>query len=165
MTKKRYIQISKNRSSLENKLKYYCINTEEKAIKNIFDSTKANKSMIDFIGYNKLNDTQFDNNHNQIGIFSLISMNDKELNKNQLILIYNIIYHFLLNIYKESNNQIFLEKNIDIKLFEDNSEKGINEIENDKNEGNNEDITNKNETRKEINENTIYFLNELKRIF
>ena len=138
------IMISKNRNSLENKLKYYCINTEEKTIKDIFDSTKGNKSMIDFIGYNKLKDTQFDNNQNQIGIFSLISMDDKELNKNQLILIYKVIYHILSNIYKESNNQIFLKKDLDIKLFEDNYEKENNEKEksekeNDKNDGNDED--------------------------
>ena len=164
------IMISKNRNSLENKLKYYCINTEEKTIKDIFDSTKGNKSMIDFIGYNKLKDTQFDNNQNQIGIFSLISMDDKELNKNQLILIYEVIYHILTNTYKESNNQIFLEKDLDIKLFEDNYEKENNEKEksekeNDKKDGNDEDNTNKKESEKEINEDTINFLNELKRIF
>ena len=161
------IMISKNRKSLENKLKYYCINTEEKTIKDVFDSTKGNKSMIDFIGYNKLKDNQFDNNQNQIGIFSLLSMNDKELNKNQLILIYNVIYHILSNMYKESNNQIFLEKDVDIKLFESNYKEESNEKENDKNDGDEDDEENKNkiETKKELKEDTMHFLNELKRIF
>jgi hypothetical protein len=91
-------------------------------------------------------------------------MDDKELNKNQLILIYEIIYHISSNIYKESNNQIFLKKDLDIKLFEDNYEKESNEKKNDKNEENNVNVINNNETKKEANEDTIFFLNELKRI-
>jgi len=150
------VMVSKNKASLENKLKYYCINTEEKTIKDIFDSMKANKNMIDFVGYNKLKDTQFDTKKNQIGILSLISMNDKELNKNQLILIYNVIYHILSNISKESNNQLFLEKDVDIKLFDE---------ENDKSDEINEDDTNNNKVKKEVNEDTMIFLKELKKIF
>ena len=140
--------LSKNKKSLENKLKYYCINTEEKTIKNIFESSKAEKSMIEYIGFNILRDTQFDANKNQIGIFSLLSMNDKELNKNQLILIYDIIYHMLLYLNKENNNSIFLDKNINLNFIDE--------------EENNDKENNPNE---KINQESAYFIKKLKELF
>ena len=104
--------------------------------------------MIEYIGFNILRDTQFDANKNQIGIFSLLSMNDKELNKNQLILIYDIIYHMLLYLNKENNNSIFLDKNINLNLIDE--------------EENNDKENNPNE---KINQESAYFIKKLKELF
>ena len=75
-------------------------------------------------------------------------MNDKELNKNQLILIYDIIYHMLLYLNKENNNSIFLDKNINLNFIDE--------------EENNDKENNPNE---KINQESAYFIKKLKELF
>ena len=172
--------LSKNMKSMSNKWKYYYINSNQNSIKSKLDSIKGEKNIIDFIGFNILKDNQFDNNKNQIGIFSLLSTDDKALNQNELILIYEIIYHILLYINKDNennNNKIFLDKDISIQF--DNNEIDIyNEdiFKKDKiNDSENEEIYEKSENLKinDNNENSdkitnkecLEFIQDLKIIF
>lgn len=159
----------KNIKSMPNKWKYYYINTKEKTIKNKIETKKGNKNMIDYIGFNILKDsTKFDSIEHQKGIFSLLSMDDKYLNQNQFILIYETIYHIFEYIYREKKEDLFLNKNIYLDLFgeEKEEEEGKNikkEIEEEENLKINE-----NENKcvlEEINEETKKFIKELKKIF
>ena len=120
--------LSKNMKSMSNKWKYYYINNKQKSIKNKIDTIKGEKNIIEFIGYNKLKDTQYDNEKNQIGIISLLSVDDHALNQNQFILVYEIIYHILLYMYKDNKDEFFLDKDINIKLDDDEIDTHYNEI-------------------------------------
>ena len=165
----------KNIKSMPNKWKYYYINTKDKTIKNKFETQIQNgKNMIDYIGFNILRDTiQFDNKKHQKGILSILSTDDKYLNQNEFILIYETIYHFLEYIHQEKKiEEIFLNKNIDLNLdsFEqEKEEKKKDEIIEDSNEIKDEikvENENENEIKEEeeenlnINENKNNIINE-----
>ena len=172
----------KNIKSMSNQWKYYYINTQNKSIKDKFESQEK-KNMIDYIGFNVLRDNiHFDNNKNQIGIFSILSMEDKSLNKNQFILIYETIYHILQYMNKHNQTPVFLNKDINFNLFEedDNNIKGIKDVEEkDGNEDikkfenleNIEDLDNlkinenENKIIESINEESLIFGKSLKKIF
>ena len=112
--------LMKNGKVLSSKWKYYNINDKTETIKNILDKTK--KSIIEYLGFTILNNgIQFDTNKKQIGIISLLGMEDNTVNKNQLILIYETIYHILTYMNKENKIDLFLDNNIIKILDEDNS--------------------------------------------
>ena len=122
--------LTKNKNSLDDKWKFFAVNTIEKSIKNILDDMKKKKNLIEFVGFNYLKNIKFDKDIRQIGIFSLLSMDDKVLNQNQFFLVYDIIYHILLYLNKTRNIPLFLDENINTNLFEEN-ENNINEITNE----------------------------------
>ena len=122
--------LTKNKNSLDDKWKFFAVNTKEKSIKNILDDMKKKKNLIEFVGFNYLKNIKFDKDIRQIGIFSLLSMDDKVLNQNQFFLVYDIIYHILLYLNKTRNIPLFLDENINNNLFEEN-ENNINEITNE----------------------------------
>ena len=122
--------LTKNKNSLDDKWKFFAVNTKEKSIKNILDDMKKKKNLIEFVGFNYLKNIKFDKDIRQIGIFSLLSMDDKVLNQNQFFLVYDIIYHILLYLNKTRNIPLFLDENINTNLFEEN-ENNINEITNE----------------------------------
>ena len=122
--------LTKNKNSLDDKWKFFAVNTKEKSIKNILDDMKKKKNLIEFVGFNYLKNIKFDKDIRQIGIFSLLSMDDKVLNQNQFFLVYDIIYHILLYLNKTRNIPLFLDENINTNLFEENKN-NINEITNE----------------------------------
>ena len=112
----------KNKNSLHDKWKYYNIDANEKTIKDILNNMKKKKDLIEFIGYNHSINIKTDKIMTQIGIFVLLAMDDKNLNENEFYLVYEIIYHIL--VYLNKNNSkvpLFLEENIKINPFEENS--------------------------------------------
>ena len=112
--------LSKNKNSLDDKLKYFCVDTKNRTIKDILNPNKANKKdLIEFAGFNILKNITFEKKITQIGIFSLLSTDDKLLNQNQFLLVYDIIYHFLVTLNKRNKVPIFLEEKIDIDLFDE----------------------------------------------
>ena len=135
--------LTKNKNSLEDKWKYYYINTKEKTIKDVLNHMKSKKDLIEFVGFNILKSIKFDKDITQIGIFSLLSTDDKILNQNQFLLIYDIIYHILTRLNKTKNIPIFIDENININLFEDNE----------------------NENKNQINDESQIFIDNLKNIF
>ena len=137
----------KNLKSMSNKWKYYYINNKEKTIKNILEKTNKKQSILEYIGFNLYNGKLvFDNNILQMGIISLLGIDDKNLNQNELILVYQTIWEILSYISKRDKTENFLDKNIDIKLYGD-EDKNIKET------GNNS------------NEESLLFIKQLKEIF
>ena len=136
--------LTKNKNSLEDKWKYYYINTKEKTIKDVLNRMKTKKDLVEFVGFNILKSIKFDKDITQIGIFSLLSTDDKILNQNQFLLVYDIIYHILIRLNKTKNIPIFLDENMNIDLFEDNENENKNQI---------------------INEEAKIFIDNLKNIF
>ena len=92
---------------------------------------KSKIDLIKFAGYNIIFKKKFDKDISQLGIFSLMSIDDKLLNKNEFLLTYNIIYHFLLKLNEREKIPIFLDDNIDTNLFEDNEDNDPNIINDD----------------------------------
>ena len=111
--------LTKNKNSLEDKWKYYCIDTETKTIKDILNKMKEKKDLIEFVGFNILKNIIFDKDITQIGIFSLLSTDDKVLNKNQFFLVYDIIYHMLVKLNQSNKVPIFLDENINKDIYDD----------------------------------------------
>ena len=112
--------LSKNKNSLDDKWKYFCIDTKEKTIKDIVHPKDPNKKdLIEFSGFNILKNITFDKKITQNGIFSLLSNDEKLLNQNQFLLVYDIIYHFLITLNERNKVPIFLEENMDANLFEE----------------------------------------------
>ena len=173
----------KNLKSMPNKWKYYYINDKNNTIKRKLDSVNGKRNKIDFIGFNIIKDnTQFDNNKNQIGIFSLLSMDDKILHQNQINLVYEIICHILIYMNKNNKINLFLNKDININLYEEenieNKKKEKNEIpentENTEKYNNDEKIEemenlkineNENNENQIINEESLNIINNLKVMF
>ena len=139
--------LTKNKNSLDDKWKYYCIDTSEKTIKDILNKMKQKKDIIDFVGFNILKNIIFDKDIAQIGIFSILSTDDKLLNKNQFYLVYDVIYHMLLKLNKRNKVPIFLNENIN----NDN-----NDIFDDSYEEDNQNS---------INDDSKIFIDNLKNIF
>ena len=136
--------LDNNKNDLFNKWKYYFIDTEKKTIKDILTERKKKRDLIDFVGFNNLQSIIFNKDINQIGIFSLLGMDDKTLNQNQFYLIYDTIYHILKELNKKDNKiPIFLKENITEDLFKQNE----------------------NETPNQINEEDKLFINNLKQLF
>jgi hypothetical protein len=102
--------LRQNMKSIGNKWKYYFINSkEEKTIKDTV--AKYPKNIIDFIGFNFLKDNIiFDANKTQTGIISFLSMDDKALNKNQLNLIYLVLYNMIKDLETQGKKKIFWKK-------------------------------------------------------
>ena len=124
-----------NAKILSNKWKFYNINKNEETIKTIFDKMK--KSIIEYLGFTVLNKhIQFDNNVKQLGIISLLGIDDKIVNKNQLILIYETIYHILSYMNKGSKIDLFLDNNnkiYDEEIKDDNTDMQTEEMKGNEN--------------------------------
>ena len=127
--------LTKNKNSLDDKWKYYYIDTSEKTIKDILNKMKQKKDIIDFVGFNILKNIIFDKDIAQIGIFSILSTDDKLLNKNQFYLVYDVIYHMLLKLNERNKVPIFLNENInndnnDIfdDSYEEDNQNSINDL-------------------------------------
>ena len=106
--------LRQNMKSIGNRWKYYFINSrEEKTIKDIV--AKYPKNIIESIGFNLLKDNiVFDENKIQSGIISFLSMDDKSLNKNQLNLIYIVLYNMIADLTSQGKMTNFLEKDINL---------------------------------------------------
>jgi hypothetical protein len=112
----------KNKSSLGSRWKFYCLNSNENSIKKLFREMKSKTDLIEFAGYNIIVKKKFDKDITQLGIFSLVSIDNKLINQNEFFLIYDTIYHFLLKLNERNKIPIFLDENIDTDLFEDNED-------------------------------------------
>ena len=106
--------LRQNMKSIGNRWKYYFINSrEEKTIKDIV--AKYPKNIIESIGFNLLKDNiVFDENKIQSGIISFLSMDDKSLNKNQLNLIYIVLYNMIADLTSQGKMTNFLEKDVNL---------------------------------------------------
>ena len=106
--------LRQNMKSIRNRWKYYFINSrEEKTIKDIV--AKYPKNIIESIGFNLLKDNiVFDENKVQSGIISFLSMDDKSLNKNQLNLMYIVLYNMIADLTSQGKMTNFLEKDINL---------------------------------------------------
>ena len=112
----------KNKNSLSHNIKYFEIKTDENNIYDILNNLKVKKDLIEFVGYNHSIDIKIDKEISQIGIFYLLSMDEKILNENEFYLIYDIIYHFLIYLNKSNNNvPLFLEENKKINFNQENN--------------------------------------------
>ena len=122
--------LTKNKNSLDDRWKYFCINTKEKTFKMFLNEMKKKKDLVEFIGFNHLKNILFDKDMAQIGIFSLLSIDDKLLNQNQFYLVYDTIYHILSHLNKTNKIALFLEENIgsNADLFEENIDENENKI-------------------------------------
>ena len=137
----------KNIKAMPNKWKYYYINTKNRTIQSKLKPQNNGKNMIDYIGFNILKDnTQFDTNKNQIGILSLLAMDDKSLNRNEIILIYETLYHIINYMNKEKKISFFLDKDINLDLLKEENE---NENEDKHNTEKKDNIENNNKTENE----------------
>ena len=111
----------KNKNSLSHNIKYFEIKTDGNNIYDILNNLKVKKDLIEFVGYNHSIDIKIDKEISQIGIFYLLSMDEKILNENEFYLIYDIIYHFLIYLNKSNNNvPLFLEENKKINFNQEN---------------------------------------------
>ena len=104
---KKYFQIFKNfiitnKVYLEKKLKYFCINTNTKTVKNILKQSKENGSnILEILGFAHNNSNlKCNNDFTQAGIMYLFGLNPDILNNNELLLSNKIIS----NIYKKISN-------------------------------------------------------------
>ena len=115
------VMLRQNVKSISNKWKYFCIKSNEnKNIKNNID----NKNIIENIGYNALKDNFIiDDDKTQSGIISLLGMDNKSLNQNELNLIYLIIYNILNDLNTEKKFSQFLAKDTNLDLYKEDIEK------------------------------------------
>ena len=126
--------LRQNMKSIGSRWKYYHINANNnETIKTSFE--KSNKNILEYINYNLLKDNIIvDNNRNQTGIISFLSMDNKELYQNQLYLIYLTLNEMINDLVKQGKVSPFLEKNITLDLYKeeelnyDNNKIEINEI-------------------------------------
>ena len=143
--------LGQNMKSIGNRWKYYYINSkEEKTIKNTVE--KYPKNIIEYIGYNLLKDNILvDSNKGQSGIISFLSMDNKSLNQNQLILIYSVLYNMLSDLSSQGKISQFFEKDVNLDLYKDE----IKLAQNDSKEGNEK------EPNKEVTDSEL-FIKQLK---
>ena len=143
--------LGQNMKSIGNRWKYYYINSkEEKTIKNTIE--KYPKNIIEYIGYNLLKDNILvDPNKGQSGIISFLSMDNKSLNQNQLILIYSVLYNMLSDLSSQGKISQFFEKDVNLDLYKDE----IKLVQNDSKEGNEK------ESNKEVTDSEL-FIKQLK---
>ena len=126
--------LRQNMKSIGSRWKYYHINANNnETIKTSFE--KSNKNILEYINFNLLKDNIIvDNNRNQTGIISFLSMDNKELYQNQLYLIYLTLDEMINDLVKQGKVSPFLEKNITLDLYKeeelnyDNNKIEINEI-------------------------------------
>ena len=138
--------LGQNMKSIGNRWKYYYINSkEEKTIKNTIE--KYPKNIIEYIGYNLLKDNILvDSNKGQSGIISFLSMDNKSLNQNQLILIYSVLYNMLSDLSSQGKISQFFEKDVNLDLYKDE----IKLVQNDSKEGNEK------EPNKEVTDSELF---------
>ena len=143
--------LGQNMKSIGNRWKYYYINSKkEKTIKNTVE--KYPKNIIEYIGYNLLKDNILvDSNKGQSGIISFLSMDNKSLNQNQLILIYSVLYNMLSDLSSQGKISQFFEKDVNLDLYKDE----IKLVQNDSKEGNEK------EPNKEVTDSEL-FIKQLK---
>ena len=143
--------LGQNMKSIGNRWKYYYINSkEEKTIKNTIE--KYPKNIIEYIGYNLLKDNILvDSNKGQSGIISFLSMDNKSLNQNQLILIYSVLYNMLSDLSSQGKISQFFEKDVNLDLYKDE----IKLVQNESKEGNEK------EPNKEVTDSEL-FIKQLK---
>ena len=126
--------LRQNMKSIGSRWKYYHINANNnETIETSFE--KSNKNILEYINFNLLKDNIIvDNNRNQTGIISFLSMDNKELYQNQLYLIYLTLNEMINDLVKQGKVSPFLEKNITLDLYKeeelnyDNNKTEINEI-------------------------------------
>jgi len=131
--------LGQNMKSIGNRWKYYYINSkEEKTIKNTIE--KYPKNIVEYIGYNLLKDNILvDPNKNQSGIISFLSMDNKSLSQNQLILIYSVLYNMLSDLSSQGKISQFFEKDPNLDLYKDDIKQVTEkEVQNEHKEGNEE---------------------------
>ena len=131
--------LGQNMKSIGNRWKYYYINSkEEKTIKNTIE--KYPKNIVEYIGYNLLKDNILvDPNKNQSGIISFLSMDNKSLSQNQLILIYSVLYNMLSDLSSQGKISQFFEKDVNLDLYRDDIKQVTEkEVQNEHKEGNEE---------------------------
>jgi len=131
--------LGQNMKSIGNRWKYYYINSkEEKTIKNTIE--KYPKNIVEYIGYNLLKDNILvDPNKNQSGIISFLSMDNKSLSQNQLILIYSVLYNMLSDLSSQGKISQFFEKDVNLDLYKDDIKQVTEkEVQNEHKEGNEE---------------------------
>ena len=118
--------LRQNMKSIGNRWKYYYINAKNnETIKNSLD--KSNKKILEYINFNLLKDNIIvDNNRNQIGIISFLSMNNEELYQNQLILIYLTLKEMITDLINQGKVSSFLKNDINLDIFKE-KEESINE--------------------------------------
>ena len=111
--------LRQNMKSIENRWKYYFINSkEEKTIKNTIE--KMPKSILEYIGYISLKDNILgDPNKTQSGIISLLGIDNKALNQNQLNLIYLVLYNMISDLSTQGKIKNFLEKDVILDLYKE----------------------------------------------
>ena len=104
---KKYFQTFKNfvisnKINLEKKLKYFCINANEKTIKNLLKETKENGSNIfEILGFSHNNSSlKCNNDFMQIGVIYLFGLNQNIIHNNEFFLTNKIIS----SIYKKISN-------------------------------------------------------------
>ena len=111
--------LRQNMKSIGNRWKYYYINSKEN--KTIKDSiNKSSKNFVEYIGYNLLKDNILvDQNKNQSGIISFLSMDNKTLNQNQLILIYQVLFNIISDLSSQGKLTNFLNKDANLDFNRD----------------------------------------------
>jgi len=116
------VMLRLNIKSIANKWKYFCINSHEnKCIKNNIE----NKNIIENIGFNVLKDNfEINPDKTQDGIITLFGMDNKSLNQNELNLIYLIIHNIIQDLNSEKKCSLFLEKDINLDLYQDDISSG-----------------------------------------
>ena len=100
--------IIKNKTSLENKFKYFNIDSKNnKNVQNILSSCiEKNTNLIDVLGFSHSDrHLKIINDCAQVGVFYLFSLNDEDLNKNQFYLTYKIISEIYGNIRRKAGNR------------------------------------------------------------
>ena len=146
--------LRQNMKSIGSRWKYYHINANNnETIKTSFE--KSNKNILEYINFNLLKDNIIvDNNRNQTGIISFLSMDNKELYQNQLYLIYLTLNEMINDLVKQGKVSPFLEKNITLDLYK----------EEELNYDNNKIEINESNEYTEQNKDSDIFINNLKLI-
>ena len=117
---KNMLEINKG---IPSKWKYYYIDSKVKTTKDVLtEKKKQKKDLINFVGFNNIKSININKEISQIGIFSFLGMDEKTLNQNQFYLVYDTIYHFLVDLNKKDKNvPVFLKENFEnVDLFEEN---------------------------------------------
>ena len=97
-----------------------------------------------------------DPNKNQSGIISFLSMDNKSLSQNQLILIYSVLYNMLSDLSSQGKISQFFEKDDNLDLYKDDIKQVTEkEVQNEHKEGN-EDVP-----KQEITDSEL-FIKQLK---
>ena len=100
-----------NKFNLDKKLKYFCINSENKSIKNILKESNDNGSnILEILGFSHNNNSlKYKNDYFQVGTFYFFGINDEIIHNNQYALTKKIISYIYKSI-SNSKNKITKEE-------------------------------------------------------